>query len=297
MKPVSRFQPLRSVSDTALLVAYHRAMETRRPDALFRDEFAVRASEGRGEEIARKMAYGRRMAWSTVVRTVVIDEVVSRLVTQGVDAVINLASGLDARPYRLALPPSLRWVEVDLPDMVREKSEALAGESPRCRVERVALDLSQRGPRRDLLARIGDESRSALVLTEGLLVYLEPQVVGELADDLHSVASVTRWVLDLATPMIRKRVNRWWGKQLERAGARYQFAPEEGTAFFEPHGWREAEFHELLAHGIRLNRLMSGYWTFKAISKVMPRRAERVRRLWRAGVVVLERSGARSAAG
>ena len=56
---------LRSVSDTALLVAYHRAMESTRPDALFRDDIAVRLSAGRGEAIARKLTYGRRMAWST----------------------------------------------------------------------------------------------------------------------------------------------------------------------------------------------------------------------------------------
>ena len=61
---------LRSVSDTALLVAYHRAMETKRPDALFKDEFAVRLSEGRGEQIARKLARGRAVAWTTIVRTI-----------------------------------------------------------------------------------------------------------------------------------------------------------------------------------------------------------------------------------
>src|SRR5215467_13456430 len=112
---------LRSVSDTALLVAYHRAMESERSDALFKDEIAVRLSAGRGEAIARKLTYGRRMAWSTITRTVLFDDVVTRMVAAGVDTVVNLAAGVDARPYRLKLPPDLRWVEVDLPDMVREK--------------------------------------------------------------------------------------------------------------------------------------------------------------------------------
>ncbi|MGD1148068.1 MAG: SAM-dependent methyltransferase [Thermoanaerobaculaceae bacterium] len=289
MTPAQRIQPLRSVSDTALLVAYHRAMETRRPDALFHDEFAVRLSEGRGEEIARKLPYGRRMAWSTIVRTVVFDEMVLRLMPRGVEAVINLAAGLDARPYRLPLPPSLRWIEVDLPDMIREKNEALAAETPRCRVERIPLDLSQSRQRRDLFARLGTESANALILTEGLLVYLAPQVVGELAEDLRAVGSFRHWVIDLATPMIRKRVNRWWGRKLKRANTKYQFAPEEGTKFFEPHGWHEAEFHELFEHSIRLNRPMSGIWMFKLMSRLMPRRTARMREQWRAGVVLLER--------
>ena len=88
-------QVLQSVSDTALLVAYHRAMETKRPDALFRDEFAVRLSAGRGEQIARKFARGRALAWTTIVRTVLLDDIVLRLVAQGVDTVVNLGAGLD----------------------------------------------------------------------------------------------------------------------------------------------------------------------------------------------------------
>jgi len=293
MNPVTRLRPLRSVSDTALLVAYHRAMESKRPDALFHDEFAVAVSEGRGEEIARRLRYGRRMAWTTIVRTAVIDELVTRMLPLGVDTVVNLAAGLDARPYRLPLPPSLRWVEVDLPEVIREKNEALASATPRCRVERIASDLSAHGPRRELLASLGAGSKNALVITEGLLVYLEPDVVAELADDLHAVAGFDRWIIDLATPMIRKRVNRWWGKKLERANTKYQFAPEEGTRFFDPHGWREAEFRELFAEAIRLDRPMSGYWIFKAMAKVMPRRTERMRVQWRSGVVLLERSNQR----
>ena len=289
MTTVTRMKPLRSVSDTALLVAYHRAMETKRPDALFRDDFAVAASEGRGEEIARKLPYARRMAWSTIVRTAVIDELAMRLVAAGVDTVVNLAAGLDARPYRLPLPPALRWIEVDLPDMIREKDKALAAETPRCRVERVASDLSHRGPRRELLASLGAASENALVITEGLLVYLDPAVVAELAEDLRDVPAFRRWIIDLATPMIRKRVNRWWGKRLERAGTKYQFAPEEGTRFFEPHGWREAEFRELFAEAIRLDRPMSGYWMYRVMARLAPRRTARMREQWRSGVVALER--------
>jgi methyltransferase (TIGR00027 family) len=289
MASISRSQPLRSVSDTALLVAYHRAMETKRPDALFHDEFAVTLSEGRGEEIARKLPWGRRMAWSTIVRTVLFDDLVLRLLAQGADTVINLAAGLDARPYRLTLPSSLRWVEIDLPDMVREKGVALADDTPRCRLERVPLDLSQVAPRRELFARLGGEARNAVVLTEGLLVYLAPEVVAELGRDLHAVPSFRHWVIDLATPMIKKRVNRWWGKRLERANTKYQFAPEEGTRFFEPFGWREAEFHELFAHSLRLNRPMSGIWMYKLWAKLAPRRTARKIEQWRAGVVLLGR--------
>lgn len=279
---------LRSVSDTALLVAYHRAMESGRPDALFHDEVAVAASAERGEAIARTLRYGRRMASSTIVRTVLIDELVLRLVAEGADTVINLAAGLDARPYRLDLPPALRWVEADLPDMIREKDLALAEREPRCRVERIPLDVGDRDARREMLARVGAGSDRAVVITEGLLVYLPPEVVGALADDLRATAPIRHWITDLATPEIRKRVNRWWGKSLDRANTAYQFAPEEGTAFFAPHGWSEAEFLELMEHSVRLDRAMPGAWMFALMARIAPRRAARERAKWRAGVVLLE---------
>jgi methyltransferase (TIGR00027 family) len=281
---------LRSVSDTALLVAWHRAVETRRPDALFNDPLAVRLSAGRGEEVARKLRGGRSLAWSTIVRTVLFDEVVGRLVAEGADTVINLAAGLDARPYRLALPATLRWFEVDLPDMIRDKEEALAGDTPVCRVERVALDLSRRDARRECLARLTAGSQRTLVMTEGLLVYLPEPVVGELADDLLAVAPVADWVTDMATPAIARRVKRMWGKQLERAGTAYQFAPEEGTAFFAPHGWREEEFHPLMDHAWRLNRKMPGAWMIDVWRRLAPRRSEQIAQKWRAGVVRLRRA-------
>jgi O-methyltransferase involved in polyketide biosynthesis len=45
--------PIGNVSDTARWVAVYRAMETARPDAIFRDPFAERLAGERGLEIVR----------------------------------------------------------------------------------------------------------------------------------------------------------------------------------------------------------------------------------------------------
>jgi len=37
--------------------------------------------------------------------------------------VVNLAAGLDARPYRMSLPASLQWIEVDLPEILAYKEK------------------------------------------------------------------------------------------------------------------------------------------------------------------------------
>src|SRR5262245_6429654 len=152
-------EPLvRNISDTARWVAAFRAQETERADACFRDPFAGRLAGARGLEIARRMESSQGAAWAFVARTWLLDGVVGRCVAAGAGTVVNLAAGLDARPYRLALPASLRWIEVDLPEILSEKEQALGEERPACRLERVKLDLADAPARRALFARVGSQS-------------------------------------------------------------------------------------------------------------------------------------------
>jgi hypothetical protein len=138
---------LANISDTARWVAMYRVMESERKDALFHDPFARRLAGARGEEILAAMPRGRSFAWPMIVRTSLFDEIILRLAGQ-IDTVLNLAAGLDARPYRLDLPPSLKWIDVDLPPMIDYKRGMLADQKPRCEMEYVALDLADRAPLR-----------------------------------------------------------------------------------------------------------------------------------------------------
>lgn len=138
--------PIRHISDTALWVAVYRAQESERADAVFRDPYARKLAGDRGVQIAAGMPFAGRHSWSYVARTWLVDQIIEREVLQGTDMVINLAAGLDCRPYRMQLPASLRWVEVDLPDMLSYKQEVLAAECPVCKLERVPLDLTDCPP-------------------------------------------------------------------------------------------------------------------------------------------------------
>src|SRR3954471_23306690 len=113
---------LSNISDTARWVAMYRAMESDRKDAIFRDPLARHLAGERGAEILRAMPKGRAYAWPMIVRTALFDEIVLRVIErEGVDTVLNLAAGLDARPYRLPLPRRLKWIDVDLPAMIDYK--------------------------------------------------------------------------------------------------------------------------------------------------------------------------------
>ncbi len=174
--------------------------ENDRPDAVFRDPFARRLAGDRGEQIIEAMPSSKQQTWAWVTRTYLFDQFISEQVTEGVDMVVNLAAGVDARPYRMELPASLKWVEVDLPDLLQYKQEILRDEKPVCSLDRVSLDLSDKGARRELFDRLGRQAHRVLILSEGILVYLTAEEVGSLAEDLARPSSFQRWVLDLASP-------------------------------------------------------------------------------------------------
>jgi methyltransferase (TIGR00027 family) len=281
--------PIRNVSDTASWVAIYRAMESERPDALFRDPYARRLGGERGQAIVEAMPRGRSMGWPMVVRTAVMDEIVLRCVHQGAATVLNLAAGLDARPYRLPLPPTLRWLHVDLPEMLAHFRGHMAGEAPRCNLEFVAADLRDADARREVFARAARHG-PVLAITEGLLIYLRPEDVAELARDLHDIARARWWLSDLASPMLLKYLERQWQPLLRDADAPFRFAPAEGTAFFAPHGWRESEFRSTWDESQRLGRSMPGAWLWKLLMRLQSaRRREAGRRM--SGIVLLEPAG------
>jgi methyltransferase (TIGR00027 family) len=282
--------PITHVSDTARWVAIYRAMESERPDALFSDPYARRLAGSRGEAIVKAMPRGRAMAWPMIVRTAVMDELILRAVERdGVHTVLNLAAGLDTRAYRLPLPGGLRWIEADFPDLLAYKQEQLAGEKPRCQLERVAIDLTDRERRRELFEdAVSSGGGGTLVVAEGLLVYLAPDEVGRLADDLHA-AGVAWWLIDLGSPRLLKMLAKSWGRKLEEGNAPFRFAPAEGTQFFAPHGWGEAEYRSMWFESLRLKRTMPLAWLFSLVAKFYSKKKrEEFRRF--SGIVLLQRT-------
>jgi methyltransferase (TIGR00027 family) len=246
---------IRNISDTARWVAVYRARETERKDAVFRDPFARRLAGERGEQIAASMSFAEKNSWPFVARTWLIDHVISNQVKLGTDMVVNLAAGLDTRPYRMNLPASLQWIEVDLPEILKYKEDVLRSETPVCQVERVRLDLSDARARRELFSELGLRANRALILSEGLLIYLDENEVTSLGQDLAVARSFQHWVMDLASPALLKMLAKKIGAPLDQAGAPLKFAPQEGPDFFKRSGWKPVEIHSVMHAASKLNRL------------------------------------------
>jgi len=201
------------------------------------------------------MSFAEKNSWPFVARTWLIDHVISNQVKLGTDLVVNLAAGLDARPYRMNLPGSLQWIEVDLPEILAHKEDVLRNETPVCQIERVRLDLSDARARRELFSELGHRTNRALVVSEGLLVYLDEKDVTSLGRDLAVARSFQHWVIDLASPALLKMLAKKMGAPLDQAGAPLKFAPREGPDFFVSSGWKPVEIHSVMHAAAKLNRL------------------------------------------
>ena len=246
---------IRNISDTARWVAVFRADESERPDAVFHDPFARLLAGERGEQIADAIEFSRKNSWSFVARTFEFDEFINQHVALGYDMIINLACGLDTRPYRMPLPPSLKWIEVDFPEMIQYKNGIMDGEKPNCSLESIQLDLSNREARLELFKRLNDNCKNALVMAEGLIGYLEADEVAMLAQDLSAQQHFKRWVFDLMSPGLFVMVQKEMGSFLKAANAPLKFAPKEGEGFFLPYGWKSLESMSKLKTAAAINRL------------------------------------------
>ncbi|MGO9085615.1 MAG: class I SAM-dependent methyltransferase [Candidatus Sulfotelmatobacter sp.] len=245
---------VRNISDTARWVAYFRARETERPDALFRDPYAERLAGDHGFQIANTLRDGNKHEWAWVARTYLFDQLLARAIREGADLVVNLAAGLDARPYRMNLPATLQWVEVDLPEVISYKEEILGNEKPRCGLERISLDLSDAPARRELFAELDARATRVVVASEGLLIYFTTEEVVSLAKDLAAKKHFKSWIIDLASPGQLKLMQRTTGKQLSEAGAAFKFGPPEGAHFFAPCGWEPKDVQGLLKTAAQFKR-------------------------------------------
>jgi methyltransferase (TIGR00027 family) len=261
-------KPVRHVSDTARWVAAYRALESARSDAIFHDHLADRLAGERGYAIAKLASVHSQ--WALVTRTRIIDDLVMKSVAQGTDCVLNLAAGFDTRPYRLGLPQELLWIEADLPALIDEKDELLRDEVPQCKLARERVDLTNTAARTALFDDINHRASRTLVISEGLVIYLENAVVSQLAQALAAVPNFAHWIVDFSSPEILEMQQRSMGAEL--ANAPFKFAATEGLDFFEREGWKAESVLSLMREAGRLRRLPTWMRLFAVLPQPDPRK-------------------------
>ncbi|RJP76718.1 MAG: class I SAM-dependent methyltransferase [Candidatus Zixiibacteriota bacterium] len=229
---------LTGVPETALIPLWARAAEMRRPDALVRDPRAAEWLAALDYDFSRFS--GTWMSQLGVaVRTRLLDQAVLVFLQAHPEAtVLNLGAGLDTRFFRVD-NGCLRWIEVDLPEVVAVKRR-LAPETERFRL----LEGSVTGP--EWLARLPVSGAETLVLAEGLLMYLRESQVRGLLGILAERFPGGECLLELLGPALVGR-SRWNDTVSRVAGAEFT--------------WSVADSREMARWGVGLEILQEWYFT------------------------------------
>jgi methyltransferase (TIGR00027 family) len=173
-----------SVGATALAVATMRAIEARKPAPLARDDYAqhfVAATASRApvfseilnDPVAVSQPDVAMFSSGMGARTRYFDEFFSAAAAAGIRQMVILASGLDARGYRLGWPAGTTVYELDLPKVLEFKAEVLAarGVEKSATIKPVAVDLRDDWPTMLIDNGFADSEPTAW-LAEGLLPFL-----------------------------------------------------------------------------------------------------------------------------
>jgi len=273
-----------SVGATATMVAAARAAASRAPDPLIDDPYAAPLVRAVGVDLWIRYADGdldtsvlddesregmQQMAANMAVRTRFFDEFfLAAAAEAGIRQAVILASGLDARGYRLAWPADTTVYEIDQPDVIAFKTKTLEdlGATPTARLRTVAVDLRDDWPAA-LTAAGFDRSQPTAWSAEGLLGYLPPDAQDRLLDTItalsapgsrvavESVPSIDAEQREKAVERMRETAEKWrdQGLDLDFANLIYLDDRHDAGDYLADRGWclTECSLDELRArHGL-----------------------------------------------
>jgi methyltransferase (TIGR00027 family) len=258
-----------SVGATATMVAAARAIASKADNPLIDDQFAEPLVRAVGVDFFTRWATGdlaaadvdddesswklEHMPDAMAARTRFFDTFFRDATRGGIRQAVILASGLDARAYRLAWPADMTVFEVDQPEVIAFKTATLTdlGATPTADRRTVAIDLRHDWP--TALAEAGfDRSQPTAWIAEGLFGYLPPEAQDRLLDNIsalsadgsrlatEAVPNISQVDLDRAREMMRKAAEKWraHGLELEFADLGYEGERNDVAAYLDKLGWR-----------------------------------------------------------
>lgn len=224
--PRIKVQGLSSISSTLLVPLYARALESRRPDALFRDAKAV--------DLVNRLDYDfsrlQQTAFSRVFPLLRMREYDRRVRTFLAEhpegTVVDIGCGLDTRFYRID-NGAVRWYELDFPEVIAIRDQLLGGSPRRCSIHSSALDFTWM----DQIQML--DGQPVLFLSEGVFPYLERQDVKRLLVTLCERFPGSELVFDALPPGFVKWMR--WHPALRATKARLGWGLADGRELEQWH--------------------------------------------------------------
>jgi methyltransferase (TIGR00027 family) len=253
------------------MVAAARAMATNTDPPLINDPFAEPLVRAAGVDLFARLVSGeltvadlhddgdassagmQRMTDNIAVRTKFFDEFFIDATQAGIRQAVILASGLDARAYRLPWPAGTTVYEIDQLQVIEFKTHTLAelGAKPTAYRRTVAIDLRDDWPAA-LRATGFNPNEPTAWSAEGLLGYLPPEAQDRLLDTVTALSAPgSRFATESAPTRdaaaqqrlkdhMRTTSERWrrHGLDLDMTELIYFGDRNEPAPYLSDHGWQ-----------------------------------------------------------
>jgi methyltransferase (TIGR00027 family) len=272
------------VGATATGVAVGRALASRAPNPLIDDPFAEPLVRAVGVDFFTRIAGGEldpagvddngdfgmaRMGDMMGIRTRFFDDFFMAAADDGIRQAVILASGLDARAYRLPWPAGTAVFEIDQARVLEFKTATLAelGATPTADLRAVPVDLRHDWPAALRAAGL-DPTKPTAWSAEGLMPFLPPDAQDRLLDNITALSPAgsrlatenLRGASDAVQTMadrMRAVTDQWreHGFDVEMSDLWYAGDRNDIVDYLNAHGWAagSTSVPELLAvHGLSL---------------------------------------------
>lgn len=207
---------LSGVPETMLQTVFARAKETKTRGAI---------TDSKAVEIIDRLDYDfsaadqdKAMHSGVIARTIVLDRLVKAfLAGHGGAVVVNIACGLDTRCYRVS--GYSHWYNLDLPETIAVRERLLPESGSVSQIAMSAMD--------NWGGEIGETGTSALVIIEGLTMYLSEADVKRIFAVISGRFDRVTVLVETMNPMV---VRRFREKSIEASRAKFRWGVKDGAA-------------------------------------------------------------------
>ena len=207
---------LSGVPETMLQTVYARAKESGGRGAIH---------DAKAEEIIEKLDYDFSLAdkdtamrSGVIARTIVLDRLTEKWLALNLGAVVvNIACGLDTRCYRMS--GYAHWYNLDLPETIAVREKLLSETGAVSQLAMSAMD--------DWGSEIKEQNAPALIIIEGLTMYLSEGDVKRIFEVISKRFPKTTVFVETMNPMIVKRFKE---KSIEGSNAKFTWGVKNGAA-------------------------------------------------------------------
>lgn len=221
---------LKGVAETLIIPLAARAFDASAAKPILGDPYAKDVLDKLDYDFD-KAALPPYQAAGVAVRARQFDRwIISFLAAHPRSTVLHLACGLDSRSQRLDWRDEVRWIDVDLPEVIALRRQVLPESLPGREYQLVAASVTDESWLEDIPA-----DRPTAVVMEGLLSYLMEDDVKALLSRLVNHLREGELMFECVNPTVLSSLRKGHVEAVERTGAEFHWAVEDPKELEDVH--------------------------------------------------------------